>query len=141
MHYAYIDEAWSQPYHRSAAAATAAAKTDVPDAPPSVKQPRPTMDRSPQDIDRNAVHNIAAYLDSLYKTYGFNKIAGLLPETFVGQMKERFVDARPSPGPTNSAPTRRITIDIDLDSLLTFALSAILVFVFYDALSSAVGGR
>lgn len=133
MHYAYIDEAWSQPYHRAAAAA---AKTDVPDAPPSVKQPRPTMDRSPQDIDRNAVHNIAAYLDSLYKTYGFNKIAGLLPETFVGQMKERFVDARPSPG-----PARRITVDIDLDSLLTFALSAILVFVFYDALSSAVGGR
>lgn len=140
MHYAYIDEAWSQPYHRSAAAATA--KNDVPDAPPSVKQPRPTMDRSPQDIDRNAVHNIAAYLDSLYKTYGFNKIAGLLPETFVGQMKERFVDARPSPGPmSSSSTTRRITVDIDLDSLLTFALSAILVFVFYDALSSAVGGR
>lgn len=133
MHYAYIDEAWSQPYHR-------ATSTDVPDAPPSVKQPRPTMDRSPQDIDRNAVHNIAAYLDSLYKTYGFNKIVGLLPETFVGQMKERFVDSQPSPSPP-TAQRRKFTIDIDIDSFLAFALSAILVFVFYDALTIAVGGR
>jgi len=136
MHYAYIDEAWSQPYHRATTATTA--KTDVPDAPPSVKQPRPTMDRSPQDIDRNAVHNIAAYLDSLYKTYGFNKIVGLLPETFVGQMKERFVDSSQTPTP---AQRRKITIDIDIDTFLAFALSAILVFVFYDALSKAFSGR
>jgi hypothetical protein len=94
------------------------------------------MATSPQDPERNVVHNIATYLESVYRTNGgFKKLLNIMPEPFLFEFRERFTDASSSSSAASASTGRTLNISINLDSMLTFVLSALLVFVFYDALS------
>lgn len=130
MHYAYIDEVWG---HHNTNTEQKTAATTMTTAQPvlkTVKQPRPSMATSPQDPERNVVHNIATYLESVYRTHGgFNKLMKMMPEPFLFEFKEHFQDRQ------DREPGRTLNISINMDSMLTFVLSVLLVFVFYDALS------
>jgi len=129
MHYAYIDEVWgATPSEPTVPKATS---TTTP-VPVSVKQPRPTMATSPQDPERNVVHNIATYLESVYRTNGgFKKLMNMMPEPFLFEFKEQFTDREDR----QDRQGKTLNISINMDSMLTFVLSVLLVFVFYDALS------
>lgn len=134
MHYAYIDEVWGNHPGPSEVATTTAMTTTTPLK--SVKQARPTMATSPQDPERNVVHNIATYLESMYKTHGgFNKLMKLMPEPFLFEFKEHFTDRQDREDRQDRQPGKTLNISINMDSMLTFVLSVLLVFVFYDALS------
>ena len=91
-----------------------------------VRQQRPAaMDRSPQDVERTTVNNIAVYLESVYKTYGLDSLLRLMP----AQVRESFVDQPIRQEPMRPAETMSIF------SVFMFALIA---FVLYDVLKSSI---
>lgn len=130
MHYAYIDEVWSQdPISKAVGPSPYPSPPPPPKKSPSmevVRQQRPAaMDRSPQDVERTTVNNIAVYLESVYKTYGLDSLLRLMP----AQVRESFVDQAIRQEPLRPAETMSIF------SVFMFALIA---FVLYDVLKSSI---
>ena len=130
MHYAYIDEVWSQdPISKAVGPSPYPSPPPPPKKSPPmevVRQQRPAaMDRSPQDVERTTVNNIAVYLESVYKTYGLDSLLRLMP----AQVRESFVDQPIRQEPMRPAETMSIF------SVFMFALIA---FVLYDVLKSSI---
>jgi len=130
MHYAYIDEVWSQdPISKAVGSSPYPSPPPPPKKSPPmevVRQQRPAaMDRSPQDVERTTVNNIAVYLESVYKTYGLDSLLRLMP----AQVRESFVDQAIRQEPLRPAETMSIF------SVFMFALIA---FVLYDVLKSSI---
>lgn len=131
MHYAYIDEVWSQdPISKAVGPSPYPSPPPPPKKSPSmevVRQQRPAaMDRSPQDVERTTVNNIAVYLESVYKTYGLDSLLRLMP----AQVRESFVDQ-----PIRQEPIMRPAETMSIFSVFMFALIA---FVLYDVLKSSI---
>lgn len=131
MHYAYIDEVWSQdPISKAVGPSPYPSPPPPPKKSPSmevVRQQRPAaMDRSPQDVERTTVNNIAVYLESVYKTYGLDSLLRLMP----AQVRESFVDQ----GPIRQEPLR----PAETMSIFSVFMFALIAFVLYDVLKSSI---
>lgn len=131
MHYAYIDEVWSQdPISKAVGPSPYPSPPPPPKKSPSmevVRQQRPAaMDRSPQDVERTTVNNIAVYLESVYKTYGLDSLLRLMP----AQVRESFVDHHP----IRQEPMR----PAETMSIFSVFMFALIAFVLYDVLKSSI---
>lgn len=129
MHYAYIDEVWSQdPISKAVGPSPYPSPPPPPKKSPSmevVRQQRPAaMDRSPQDVERTTVNNIAVYLESVYKTYGLDSLLRLMP----AQVRESFVDQ----------PIRQEPRPAETMSIFSVFMFALIAFVLYDVLKSSI---
>lgn len=132
MHYAYIDEVWSQdPISKAVGPSPYPSPPPPPKKSPSmevVRQQRPaSMDRSPQDVERTTVNNIAVYLESVYKTYGLDSLLRLMP----AQVRESFVDQQ---RPIRQEPLR----PAETMSIFSVFMFALIAFVLYDVLKSSM---
>lgn len=133
MHYAYIDEVWSQdPISKAVGPSPYPSPPPPPKKSPImevVRQQRPAaMDRSPQDVERTTVNNIAVYLESVYKTYGLDSLLRLMPSPVALRVRESFVDQ----------PIRQEPRPVESMSIFSVFMFALIAFVLYDVLKSSM---
>jgi len=135
MHYAYIDEVWSQdPISKAVGPSPYPSPPPPPKKSPTmevVRQQRPAaMDRSPQDVERTTVNNIAVYLESVYKTYGLDSLLRLMPSPVALRVRESFTDG----GQIRQEPLR----PAETMSIFSVFMFALIAFVLYDVLKSSM---
>jgi len=93
-----------------------------------VRQQRPAaMDRSPQDVERTTVNNIAVYLESVYKTYGLDSLLRLMPSPVALRVRESFTDQ-----------IRQELRPVESMSIFSVFMFALIAFVLYDVLKSSM---
>lgn len=108
MYYAAINEVWGEPKNMKPKAPQA--KPLEISAPPAQPWYEPTP-KSP---------SVSKAIERLYEVGGFESVLDVLPEKFVDQIKE------------NLAKPRKITIELNMATLLNVVMYVLIFLVLYD---------